>query len=37
MDRLSIRRDGNDLYVDLSHIIKSDTDSAGWAAAAIPV
>ena len=37
MDRLSIRRDGNDLYVDLSHIIKSDTDSAGWAAAAIAV
>jgi len=37
MDRLAIRRDGNDLYVDLSHIIKSDTDSAGWAAAAIAV
>jgi nitrite reductase/ring-hydroxylating ferredoxin subunit len=37
MDRLSIRRDGNDLYVDLSHIIKSDTDAAGWAAATIAV
>ena len=37
MDRLSIRRDGNDLYVDLSHIIKSDTDAAAWNAATIPV
>jgi Rieske Fe-S protein len=37
MDRLSIRRDGTDLYVDLSHIIKSDADPAGWAAAAIAV
>ena len=37
MDRLSIRRDGNDLYVDLSHIIKSDTDPAAWNAATIPV
>ncbi|HZT76078.1 MAG TPA: Rieske (2Fe-2S) protein [Vicinamibacterales bacterium] len=37
MDRLAIRRDGNDLFVDLSHIIKSDTNPAGWAAAAIAV
>ena len=37
MDRLSVRRDGNDLYVDLSHIIKSDADSTGGAAATIPV
>jgi nitrite reductase/ring-hydroxylating ferredoxin subunit len=37
MDRLKIRRDGDQLFVDLSHIIKSDTDAAGWAAATIPV
>ena len=36
MDRLHIRRDGDSLLVDLSHIIKSDTDAAGWAAAALP-
>ena len=36
-DRLSIRRDGNDLLVDLSHIIKSDADPGAWAAATIPV
>src|SRR5581483_9238534 len=28
MDLLKIRRDGNDLLVDLSHIIKSDADPA---------
>jgi nitrite reductase/ring-hydroxylating ferredoxin subunit len=37
MDRLAIRRDGNDLYVDLSHIIKSDTDRPAWDAATITV
>jgi nitrite reductase/ring-hydroxylating ferredoxin subunit len=37
MDRLTIRRDGEALFADLSHIIKSDTDPAGWAAATIPV
>jgi Rieske Fe-S protein len=37
MDRLKIRRDGDALMVDLSHIIKSDSDPAGWAAAAINV
>jgi len=37
MDRLQIRRDGDALFVDLSHIIKSDTDPAGWAAATIAV
>jgi nitrite reductase/ring-hydroxylating ferredoxin subunit len=37
MDRLKIRRDGDALFVDLSHIIKSDTDPAVWAAATIPV
>ena len=36
MDRLSIRRDGDALLVDLSHIVKSDTDPAAWAAATIP-
>lgn len=37
MDRLSIRHEGDSLIVDLSHIIKSDTDAAGWAAATIQV
>ncbi len=37
MDRLQIRRDGDALFVDLSHIIKSDTDPAAWAAASIAV
>ncbi len=37
MDRLKIRREGDALLVDLSHIIKSDTDPAGWAAASIAV
>jgi hypothetical protein len=37
MDRLSIRRDGNDVYVDLSHIIKSDTDPNKWEGATIAV
>lgn len=37
MDRLKIRRDGDALLVDLSHIIKSDVDAAAWAAATIPV
>ena len=36
MDRLAIRRDGASLLVDLSHIIKSDTDPSGWAAAILP-
>jgi nitrite reductase/ring-hydroxylating ferredoxin subunit len=36
MDRLAIRREGNDLFVDLSHIIKSDGDPGGWSAATIP-
>lgn len=37
MDRLAIRHEGNDLLVDLSHIIKSDADPAAWNAAAIAV
>ncbi len=37
MDRLQIRRDGDALFVDLSHIIKSDADPSGWAAASIAV
>ena len=37
MDRLQIRRDGDALFIDLSHIIKSDTDPAGWPAATIAV
>lgn len=37
MDRLAIRKDGDALVVDLSHIIKSDTDPAAWAAASLAV
>lgn len=37
MDRLAIRKEGDALLVDLSHIIKSDVDPSGWAAATIPV
>jgi Rieske Fe-S protein len=37
MDRLNIRRDGDTLVVDLSRMIKSDKDPAGWAAATLPV
>jgi len=37
MDRLAIRRDGDAVYVDLSHIIKSDTDAAAWAAATLAI
>jgi Rieske Fe-S protein len=37
MDRLHITRDGNNLTVDLSKIIKSDAQPAEWAAAAVTV
>jgi nitrite reductase/ring-hydroxylating ferredoxin subunit len=37
MDRLPIRSENDALYVDLSHIIKSDADPGGWAAAMIAV
>jgi nitrite reductase/ring-hydroxylating ferredoxin subunit len=37
MDRLAIRRDGDALLVDLSHIVKSDADPAAWTAATIAV
>lgn len=37
MDRLHIARDGNNLTVDLTKIIKSDEQPAEWAAAAIAV
>jgi len=35
MDRFAIRRNGNSLVVDLNHLIQSDTDAAGWAAAVV--
>ena len=34
--RAQVRRDGNTLIVDLSHIIKSDPDPGAWAAATVP-
>ena len=36
MDRLHIVREGSNVTVDLSKIIKSDEQAAEWAAAAIP-
>jgi hypothetical protein len=35
MDRLGIRRDGNNVAVELSRMYRSDTDAAGWTAAAV--
>ena len=35
MDRLGIRRDGEQVTVDLSRMFKSDADAAGWAAAVV--
>ena len=35
MDRFAIRRDGDSVFLDFDHLIKSDTDAAGWAAAVI--
>lgn len=35
MDRLPVKRDGNDVTVDLSDMIKSDQKPTEWAAAAI--
>jgi nitrite reductase/ring-hydroxylating ferredoxin subunit len=37
MDRLPVKRDGNNVIVDLSDMIKSDRKPAEWAAAAIAV
>jgi hypothetical protein len=35
MDRLPIRREDNAVMVDLSRIVKSDEDPAGWTAATV--
>ena len=37
MDRLKIERDGANVVVDLSNLIKSDTQAAEWKAAVIAV
>lgn len=37
MDRLPIVRDGNNLTVDLSKLVKSDTQPAEWAAAMVVI
>lgn len=37
LDRFVIRRDGNSIVVDLDHLVESDKDPKGWAAAAIAV
>jgi nitrite reductase/ring-hydroxylating ferredoxin subunit len=35
MDRFAVKRDGAELVVDLEHLIRSDQDAAGWAAATV--
>jgi nitrite reductase/ring-hydroxylating ferredoxin subunit len=35
MDRLAIRRDGDAIFVDISHIIKSDANPDAWNAASL--
>jgi hypothetical protein len=37
LDRFPIKRDGNQIVVDLDHMIQSDKDPIGWANAAITV
>jgi nitrite reductase/ring-hydroxylating ferredoxin subunit len=35
LDRFPIKRDGNQIVVDLDHMVQSDKDPAGWQAATI--
>lgn len=35
MDRLPVRRDGSNLVIDLSRIVRSDLDKAAWDAAVV--
>ena len=37
MDRMPIRREGQQLVVDADHVFESDKDAAGWAAAKVPL
>ena len=37
MDRFAIRSDGQELVVDMHHVVHSDTDATGWAAAFVAV
>ncbi len=37
MDRFAVKKDGNDLVVDLDRLFQSDTQPADWAAASVPV
>ena len=37
LDRFLIRRDDNSIVVDLDHVVQSDKDPAGWAAATFAV
>lgn len=37
MDRLPIRRDGDEVVVDLSRMIRSDQEPAAWAAASVAI
>ena len=37
MDRLPLRRDGDQVFVDIDHVIRQDQDSTGWDSAQITV
>jgi len=37
MDRLAIVRDGTNVVVDLTNLVKSDTQAKAWASAVVPV
>jgi Rieske Fe-S protein len=37
MDRLAVKRDGNNVVVDLDRMFKQDADPAGWNAAVVAV
>ena len=37
MDRLAIVRDGANVIVDLTNLVKSDTQAKAWASAVVPV
>lgn len=37
LDRFPIKRDGNQVVVDLDHVIQSDKDPSGWASATLAV
>ena len=37
MDRFSVRRDGNNVVVNLDRVFEEDQDTAGWKAAFLSI